>query len=740
VSTVPPLVFVQYLTPPLRSGVLTLTATQAVAAPGGQGETFAATQELFVKGARDQLDDAAIDSCFPPAGNQGEFANLLPHVVLTQPTLPWQRSPSPAPADPRAAAGEPVRTWLGLLLFDETDPPPKPVAMTIADLHGGGPVFVPARLPEPGELPTDPVTAIDVPVDLFNRIAPTLADLEWSAHVRQSAIAAKAAAPGAVPGGEYAVVFGNRLPTPGRTSTVHVVSLEGFAPHLPAADGREPAVVPSGVSAVRLVTLRSWTFSTIALEQTFAGVLGAVDIDPPGLQLPYAAAASPVAPAVSTAFGLGYTALDHELRDGGHTVSWYRGPLAPLAPAPRPAFAPASSADQLLRYDPQSGMFDVSYASAWELGRMLGLHDRAYATALYRWKLHRTQQEANALELEILDAALPTQPAPAARTPEHRFAHAVRTLVGPAVAALAKGGAMPRPLTEAPRLTASALAARLAAPAALAAGPIEAPVAGTDESQVIAWLTQLHLLVGVPFNYLVPDIHMLPAEAIRFFGVDEAWVAALIDGAFGICESRVAASVAAALRPRAGAAARAGLPAVRRALLGLAGDEPPPVDTLSGFLLRSGVVAGWPGLEVHGYADPGAAQPLGIVRLERIAPSLLLCIFAGRLARVDFQEPPEGIHFGVDPAPAPARWRKQLRYADGSATATRGSPIPGENAAVTLRAPPADNTVCLDTLARAMAGRVWAQEPVPPPSAFTAAEFGLEMVEGPETVSFQVTT
>ena len=48
------------------------------------------------------------------------------------------------------------------------------------------------------------------------------------------------------------------------------------------------------------------------------------------------------------------------------------------------------------------------------------------------------------------------------------------------------------------------------------------------------WLTQLENLVGVPFNYLVPDIAMLPPETLRFFHIDPNWINALVDGATSI--------------------------------------------------------------------------------------------------------------------------------------------------------------------------------------------------------------
>jgi hypothetical protein len=107
------------------------------------------------------------------------------------------------------------------------------------------------------------------------------------------------------------------------------------------------------------------------------------------------------------------------------------------------------------------------------------------------------------------------------------------------------------------------------------------------------------------------------------------------------------------------------------------------------------------------------------------------------LQRADLQEPPEGVHFGVDPAPqgTQALWQKNLRYASGSATVQVGSWIPGKVQQVPLRAG-SETVVRVDALAQAMAPQVWA--PPPSPGQFTAAEFGLEMTEGVQAVSFRL--
>ncbi len=143
-------------------------------------------------------------------------------------------------------------------------------------------------------------------------------------------------------------------------------------------------------------------------------------------------------------------------------------------------------------------------------------------------------------------------------------------------------------------------------------------------------------------------------------------------------------------------------------------------------------------MEVRCYADTAAQQPLPLLRLERVAPTLLLCLTGGLLRRADLREPPEGVHFGVDaaPPPSPTPWRKQLRYASGNATVSVGAWIPGGTAPVTLRER-TSTVLRVDALAQAMSPQVWAPSP-PPPGQFTAAQFGLEMVEGVQVVSFQV--
>jgi hypothetical protein len=108
-----------------------------------------------------------------------------------------------------------------------------------------------------------------------------------------------------------------------------------------------------------------------------------------GLHLPYKPYnenSSPTAETiVNAAYSRGYTAFDHAMRHGERTVSWYRGPLVPLShKKPAQIQEPVSCADELLHYDPDTGLFDVAHAAAWQLGRLLALQNQGFALALER--------------------------------------------------------------------------------------------------------------------------------------------------------------------------------------------------------------------------------------------------------------------------------------------------------------------------------------------------------------------
>jgi hypothetical protein len=170
-------------------------------------------------------------------------------------------------------------------------------------------------------------------------------------------------------------------------------------------------------------------------------------------------------------------------------------------------------------------------------------------------------------------------------------------------------------------------------------------------------LVRLRVLEGVPFEYIVPDEELLPEESIRFFYLDRNWTDALIQGvlAVGATTTRDRIDVAArwpGVRDEIdqaehdARAALAGIPSVRG-----------NAETVTGFLVRSRAISGWPGVQVRAYrrrspetgADPlSGLEEMRLLRLERLAPAVLFALIDGVPAQVHVEEPRAGIQFGVD--------------------------------------------------------------------------------------------
>lgn len=178
-----------------------------------------------------------------------------------------------------------------------------------------------------------------------------------------------------------------------------------------------------------------------------------------------------------------------------------------------------------------------------------------------------------------------------------------------------------------------------------------------------AWLGRLRLLYGVPVNYLVPDEGMLPPESIRFFYLDPNWAGALVDGAYSIGRNlTISGETSSMVLDQAAAPMMySGRDlAASRIRAGFLGQEAPAIDfsTVSGFILRSSLVANYPGLGVNPYPvggtpdnpDPTKVVLLNILRMERLGPNsdTLICLIEGDAYRIDIHEAPEGLHYGLN--------------------------------------------------------------------------------------------
>lgn len=189
---------------------------------------------------------------------------------------------------------------------------------------------------------------------------------------------------------------------------------------------------------------------------------------------------------------------------------------------------------------------------------------------------------------------------------------------------------------------------------AAAVSPAEAPEPDAEDgfpATVVDWLARLRLLYGVPFAYLVPEEALLPKESIRFFYVNRNWTDAAVDGALSVG--------AATTRDRARLEAlhadvRDAVDRHERKVWAKDADQRPMQgdggEVVTGFLLRSRAVSGWPALHVRAHRQGAEVQ---LLRMERLAPAVLLVLMDGVPDGVEIEEPRSGIQFGVkEPDPA----------------------------------------------------------------------------------------
>jgi hypothetical protein len=672
-STTPPAVgFIRLLDaaiPALDAGLYRLTSSLDVQQrdPGGTLSPLASpspqTMHFEVSGPRFTIDRGDVSDRQPPPDAKGAFGDRLPHIALGRRTLAWERL---------APDGMP---WLALLLFRSDE-----AQLATGTLSALLPPPVIATLQGLDPFTGDPSVTVVRVKDLatFRAVLPSRKDVTLLAHVRQVNMSDTALA-GPDDDGIFAVVVANRLPlsssVDGTTYLACLVSLEGRDDAWTVTTGQAPA----------LIVLHSWTFTSSGAGGTFEHLAATVDAAPFG-------ATAGGSPSLLSADGT--IAVQGTDRDGNSGTARYRGPLLGLATG-----QPLGAASN-----------DISSASAFELGRLLGGADGRFLRELAGW--HGGPCEAD--RADRTGVARAGSHVDRGRTPrdhdsdgEERaraLARGARREAGKHVARASRGRERPRRRTETEianqketttmsrsrstgamlvarridSLRSAVTAARASALRARDASRAGAAGASTEPElppYVSFTLARWRLLSDVPFRYVVPDARLLPEESIRFFTLDTEWLDALTSGAVatGGVGTRELAQARMAIG-RSVAAAERHQPFVRDVMRGrltvsdiapAARNGATATGIVSGFLLRSGLVTGWPAMQVRAWAsdDPvdvprdvdsaalATSRPdlvVPILRLERLSPAVLIALFDGVPRLVWLEEPHHGVQYGVE--------------------------------------------------------------------------------------------
>lgn len=386
---------------------------------------------------RVQIERSEIAGHYPPQNTEGDYLYTLPHLIFANSLLPWEE---------RVKGAEEETPWLFLLLVNARDAGyikqdtvmvngTSRLTISMSGAYFRSLFFI-------GDSDTDKETTF------FKRIA-------HLAHVRKT--------------GEEnvtACLFANRIPSEG-TATVHVISLKDT----PQGEFQ----FPHGDETVTLFSLYNFSFFTTAGQRDDLSHLHQLNAS--FIHTRFSAPLSS-----DTRFSdlkeAAFLPLKHIFRNGVETASFYRGPLVPVKIGEDISFTRRS--DELYRKQQETGVWDVSYAAAWNLGRSLALGSTVVRNALMSWQ----REHLTALKRKKVDAVL-------------NMTHITNLISTRRV--------------EHSKLKSVAELAEL-------------------DTNLEAWMQ----LQDLPLEYLVPDSRMIPRESIRFFYLDEAWMKSFLFGAFNV--------------------------------------------------------------------------------------------------------------------------------------------------------------------------------------------------------------
>ncbi len=389
--------FLDSIQPPLPSGKYTFAATQTVKdLPGETSDPqYGISQQILVDGPRFTLNPSQIHMVYPPANQSGDFSNSLPSIVFSNFSLPGSREINPPLSDSQkntASGDSPINQipWMGLLTIYSTDlagSTPKagaPQTVSVAELvKPADTTILPPALGEIYGSTDDKVAVVDLDITYFQAIAPTLAELPFLAHARVVNTDGKVML-GMDDDGCFSVLIGNRLPNASDQNTIYMVSYEGHQDHLNGSS------IDSKYKKIRLVLLGSWQFSTLANRGSFLNLMedlcktgrGGVQL----LQLPLPTEAAALSAQAKEALEISYVPLQNAMRVGETATSWYRGPFVASPTKEDFTYGPYHFSDHAMHYDPQYGLFNHAYSSAWQIGRLLALSDASFSSAFFTWR------------------------------------------------------------------------------------------------------------------------------------------------------------------------------------------------------------------------------------------------------------------------------------------------------------------------------------------------------------------
>ncbi|KAK2684103.1 hypothetical protein RAB80_002049 [Fusarium oxysporum f. sp. vasinfectum] len=221
---------------------------------------------------------------------------------------------------------------------------------------------------------------------------------------------------------------------------------------------------------------------------------------------------------------MGYTISRWRTQTGEETSAFTRGPLVPLptpaVPAPNTIQDCSFTSQDYQILDSTTGMMDLSYSSAWQLGKLLAISDTTFSSALMRFRSLVRNASVNSTMMKANNM-----------TAAADVVAGVKSIISNLKAlATARHEVPGTPQRVRPPSTREAITSVSEAGVALTfQSDIEKSVgsntaAGQDSKGT-----------PIPYNgFNLQEPSFLPPESLRFFYIDDFWLDCLLDGALSV--------------------------------------------------------------------------------------------------------------------------------------------------------------------------------------------------------------
>ncbi|KAI1055788.1 hypothetical protein LB506_009201 [Fusarium annulatum] len=626
-----------YEIPPMPPGEYEIITTQEVKS-GKDTEKLISTQPVTVKACQPYAIPPELVHSFYPPNLRTVSATTLPHVVLKGAT-PWERSQTYNP-------GTAPTPWIALLLFTDDDLCVPPEVTSAARPSVTRSFTLPLSLFNSNRSKwchKNEYSDTDVPVKgdgspatadfLFvkssafkmyferqdstgkteQQAVPDLDRYKLLTYITDSGVKDDS---GHVTN-KLSTLIGHRA----RPYTLgdqpvkvyaHIISIETL-------DGRIDWKAASQASAtVALVSLFSWTFTweknnaSQDLEM-FKHLADQKNIRPLAIKIPPTDPNKPDDPSaawVRRRVTEGYTIVRHRDIAGESSMALYRGPLIP-GQSRKARIKPSVHGTDLQIIDTSARILDISYNTAWELGRTLAGRDAKFSSAIaYLRRKLCMKAVTKSKDAESEDANIMHKASDVVSSTLERLDGLFKGSVAAKMTGLPRNGEDATNVArwQVPSHTATSMAA---APGVMtfeklrrhldsAAKPYlkEKTAELCQDQPFVSSLPQLGLVFNwlidnlmslklVPATYLFPDPAVLAKESVNCFLVDDTWIDALVDGAMSLANTM-------------GGGSDPVRDLIRWAFNLYLKDAPAGRVQIggSGFIIRSGIVESFPDLEM----------------------------------------------------------------------------------------------------------------------------------------------